>query len=62
MSSIFAAVFFFALGVTVVLAGLQMFMFATTQATYPKLCACVLLAIACIAGGCTLAYLPWSLA
>lgn len=62
MASIFALIFFLALGIAVVVAGIQLFLMAITQQTCLMLCTYVLLAIACVAGGVALAYLPWSLA
>lgn len=62
MASMFAAIFMFALGVAVVLAGMQVLFMATVQDTRLKLYGCVLLGILCIAGGITLACVPWSIA
>lgn len=60
MASIFAVIFFLALGIAVAVAGIQLFLMATTQQTCLMLCTYALLAIACVAGGITLACVPWS--
>lgn len=52
----------FALGVAMVLAGIQIFIIAAGQDTYFKVSWCTFMGIVCVAGGIALAYMPWGCA
>ncbi|MDK8896896.1 hypothetical protein QP999_02930 [Corynebacterium sp. MSK004] len=62
MTSIAAVIFMFALGVAMVLAGIQIFIIAAEQDTYFKVSWCTFMGIVCVAGGIALAYMPWGCA
>ena len=52
----------FALGLAMVLAGIQIFIIAAEQETYFKVSGYTFMAIVCIVGGIALAYMPWGCA